>query len=162
MPLIAIPERPNFDPGYEIPADRPDTPDWSDVEQRLAASRDYWVCTTRANGAPHAAPVWGLWEDGVLWFGSEQGSVKARNIARDPRVSVHLESGDEVVILEGTVEGFAAADVPPSTVAAFWAKYEMEPPELQGARWLRLTPTRAFTWEERAFQRTAARWRFEK
>jgi hypothetical protein len=33
---------------------------WPDVAARLAAARNYWLCTTTPSGAPHAAPVWGV------------------------------------------------------------------------------------------------------
>jgi len=32
---------------------------WDEVAGRLAAARSYWVGSTTASGAPHAAPVWG-------------------------------------------------------------------------------------------------------
>jgi hypothetical protein len=33
---------------------------WPEVAARLAAARNYWLCTTTLSGAPHAAPVWGV------------------------------------------------------------------------------------------------------
>ena len=51
--------------GYGLggaPADGSALP-WSDVVEWLTAARNYWVCTTRADGRPHAMPVWGLWMD---------------------------------------------------------------------------------------------------
>src|ERR1700737_921189 len=72
------------------------------AEDRLARSRNYWICTTRADGRPHSIPVWGFWIDGDFYFGTARSSRKARNLAQNPAVSVHLDSGDDVVILEGT------------------------------------------------------------
>jgi PPOX class probable F420-dependent enzyme len=83
-------------PGERLP--------WSRVEEWLERSHNYWVCTTRRDGRPHAKPVWGLWMDGMVLFSTSPESVTARNLARSPEVVVHLESGDEVAILEGTVE----------------------------------------------------------
>ena len=74
---------------------------WTWAVEQLTSTRSYWVCTTRPDGRPHAAPVWGVWLDDAVWFSTAPSSVKGRNIARDPRVVVHLESGDETVILEG-------------------------------------------------------------
>lgn len=31
----------------------------AEVAERLSAARTYWLGTTTASGAPHAAPVWG-------------------------------------------------------------------------------------------------------
>jgi hypothetical protein len=47
-------------------------------------------------------PVWGLWLDQRFFFGG--GGVKARNLAANPAVVVHLASGEEVVIVEGVYD----------------------------------------------------------
>ena len=55
-------ERPDFGEGYNPPEGTPfDPAPWSAVRDKLAASRNYWVSTTRADGSPHAAPIWGVW-----------------------------------------------------------------------------------------------------
>jgi hypothetical protein len=47
--------------------------------------------------------VWGVWLDETLYFGG--GRTRwARNLAANPAVVVHLESGDDVVIVEGIAE----------------------------------------------------------
>jgi hypothetical protein len=38
---------------------------FSHAEERLAKSRNYWICTTRPDGRPHSFPVWGFWLDGL-------------------------------------------------------------------------------------------------
>ena len=75
--------------------------EWSWVVERLTTARSYWVAATRADGRPHLSPVWAVWTDGALHFFTDPESLKARCLRRDPRAVVHLESGDEVVILEG-------------------------------------------------------------
>lgn len=74
---------------------------WSTIVEWLAGSRNYWVCTTRPDSRPHAIPVWGLWLEDTLWFSTDPDSYKARNLATNPELVVHLESGDEVCVLEG-------------------------------------------------------------
>ena len=98
------PERPGLDPSYGISTAEEGLLPWSWVSEQMERSRNYWVCTTRPDGRPHAMPVWGVWVDDTLWFSTGDGSVKARNLAADPRVAVHLESGDDAVMLEGTAE----------------------------------------------------------
>ena len=97
--------------------------DWPEVAARLAASRNYWLGTTSQSGAPHAAPVWGVVAGQTLYLYSERSTVKARNIAADPRVVVHLESGDDVVIVRGTAEELGVPAQVPEVVAALAAKY---------------------------------------
>ncbi|MEX1021510.1 MAG: pyridoxamine 5'-phosphate oxidase family protein [Dehalococcoidia bacterium] len=155
------PERPDFDPSYGIPETPPERAHWPAVEEKLAASRNYWICTTRSDGRPHAKPVWAFWTDGALWFGSGAASVTGRNLARDPRVSAHLESGDDTVILEGAVEVVAAEHLAPALLEAYGAKYQMKPEDLADAPWFRFAPSLAFTWLEQDYPATATRWRFD-
>ena len=77
---------------------------WSFVGERVSRTRNYWVATTHPDGRPHVAPVSGLWVDGTFCFGGDPRSRKARNLAENPNVVAHLESAEEVVILEGAAE----------------------------------------------------------
>ena len=77
---------------------------WEWATERLERAHNYWVATASEAGRPHAAPVWGLWQDGVFFFSTARGSRKGQNLAVNPFAVVHLESGDEVVIVEGPVE----------------------------------------------------------
>ncbi len=92
--------RPSFPSGY---VDHPkDLLSWNHVERKLVEAKCYWLCTVRPDGRPHAVPKWGVWVDGRVYFDGSPETRHARNIARNPHVTLHLESGDEVVILEGT------------------------------------------------------------
>jgi hypothetical protein len=136
-------ERPTMPHGYGIAKGSKDQMAWSDVERQLAKAKNYWVGTTRPDGRPHAMPVWGLWLDGVFYFSSEGGSRKARNIAANPQVVVHLESGDDVVIIEGTAERIADRALFAKVDAAYrrslgwgWAGFLAMSASLQfGPRW---------------------------
>jgi Pyridoxamine 5'-phosphate oxidase len=99
---------------------------WPEVAARLAAARSYWLCTTLPSGAPHAAPVWGVVLNDTLHLYSERRTVKARNLAADPRVVVHLESADDVLIVRGTAEGLGTPAQVPEVVTALSAKYPRE------------------------------------
>jgi nitroimidazol reductase NimA-like FMN-containing flavoprotein (pyridoxamine 5'-phosphate oxidase superfamily) len=130
----------------------------SEIEERLREARNYWLGTTRADGRPHAMPIWGVWLDGALWFGTGLESVKGRNLLRDPRATIHLESGDDVVILEGTAER-AERD---AAYAAYADKYDM-PASAESFAALpqvgalfRFTPTLAHTWLESSFEESRA------
>jgi hypothetical protein len=73
-----------------------------DAEDRLTKARNYWICTARPDGRPHSIPVWGFWVDGDLCSGTGRSSREAQNLAQNAGVSIPLDSGDDVVILEGT------------------------------------------------------------
>jgi len=96
---------------------------WSEVAARLAPARTYWLNTTSPSGAPHAAPVSGAVLGDTLCLYSERRTRKARNLAADPRLVVHLESGDDVVIVLGTAEDLGNPAQVPDLVAALAAKY---------------------------------------
>ena len=96
---------------------------WTEVAGRLAAARSYWLGSTTASGAPHAAPVWGVVTGETLYLYTERTTVKARNIAADPRVVIHLESAEDVLIVRGVADDLGAPAMVPSVVAALAAKY---------------------------------------
>lgn len=77
---------------------------WSWANERLGRSHDYWVATTWPDGRPHVMPVWGVWEDGSLWFSSSNSSRKARNLERDPRCVLTTDDALEPVVVEGVAE----------------------------------------------------------
>jgi len=74
---------------------------WSHVVQRLADARNYWLCTVHPNGHPHVIPFWAVWVDDRIYFDGSPETRLARNIATNQYVALHLESGDDVVIIEG-------------------------------------------------------------
>ena len=77
---------------------------WQWAVEQLEVARNYWLATVRADGTPHAMPVWGVWLDGLFYFDTHPQSQKVRNLRAQPRAVVHLESGSEVVILEGVID----------------------------------------------------------
>ena len=107
-------------------------------------------------------PVWGLWFDEAFYFSTDPSSRKGRNLAANPRLVVHLESGDDVVILEGTAERLNGESVPPGFADAYEAKYgiRFDPSdEAFGVYLLRTSVT--FAWRERDFPKSATRWRLD-
>jgi hypothetical protein len=90
---------------YGVPEDRDGLLPWPWVRERLREAIVYWVSTTRPDGGPHAAPIWGVWLDDGLWFEGGRGTRRARNLAADPRAvaSVHVDDGTALIV-EGSVE----------------------------------------------------------
>ena len=74
---------------------------WEAIESWLRTSRHYWVATTRADGRPHVVPRWGVWLDGRFWYDGSPDTLHVRNLERDPRCALHLESGERATIVEG-------------------------------------------------------------
>jgi PPOX class probable F420-dependent enzyme len=158
------PTAPLIPAAYGVPTDASgaDRLPWAWAEERLTEARNYWICTTRADGRPHAAPVWGLWLGGAVWFSTARDSSKGRNLARSPAALVHLESGDETVILEGVVEEVADGAALERFADAYEAKYAFRPdPGEAGSVTYALRPRVAQTWREADYPLTAARWIFD-
>lgn len=91
-------------PGYGIEPSDAGMLDWAWALERLVSSRDYWVATLHPEGRPNLTPVWGVWMDDALWFSCSNGSRKARNLDRDPNVSVATDDAEAFVVLEGVAE----------------------------------------------------------
>jgi Pyridoxamine 5'-phosphate oxidase len=102
----------------------PDSATWAEIASRLTPPRIYWLHTTSPSGAPQATPVWGLVVEDSLYFYTERSTVKARNLVRDQRVLVHLESGADVVIVHGRLVDLGRPADTPEVVDAFDAKYD--------------------------------------
>ncbi|MCA9874831.1 MAG: pyridoxamine 5'-phosphate oxidase family protein [Anaerolineales bacterium] len=150
-------------PGYGINEAADGLLAWEHVSRQLAEARNYWLCTTRPDGRPHAAPVWGLWLDETFYFGTGQNSVKGRNLAHNPAVSLHLESGDDVVILEGAVAEVTDRPLLRHIYDLYGQKYGLDMSESaeEGAGpTYALRPAIAFAWLERDFPNTATRFSF--
>ncbi len=96
---------------------------WSWAERQLVRARNYWVVSSSADGVAHSRPVWGVWLDGALVFSAGGPRMIANLEARGDDVGVHLESGDRVVILEGSVRTVAAT---PAFVDGYNAKYDWD------------------------------------
>lgn len=75
--------------------------DWSWVAAQLAESKNYWLCSVRPDGRPHAIPRWAVYLDGRIYYDGSPETRHAQNIESNPHVSIHLESGDQAIILEG-------------------------------------------------------------
>lgn len=134
-------------------------PSWDEIEPLLEGARNYWVVTSDRRG-PHTAPVWGVWSDSAFLFSTDPESRKGRALARGGPWIVHLESGDVVVIVHGRAEELPE-ELRPDFSDAYHAKYGVRIDLLDPAQGIyRIIPSEAFTWIERDFQRTAARWKF--
>ncbi len=140
---------------------------WSYVEERLVASPNYWLSTVSTAGKPHARPVDGAWVNGALCFGGSPETRWVKHLMRNPALSVHLPSGDDVVILEGVAEQIEdpAHPLVEPLAAANIAKYPQyyvdgtPPPPLPF--WC-LRPTVVYAWTLEDFPNRATRWTFDR
>ena len=130
---------------------------WEWVVDRMVVGRNYWVATTRSDGRPHVVPVWGVWVDGSFWFFTDRKSLKARNAEPEPRATVHLESGDEVVVLEGDLVDTTEPAASRPVSEAYEAKYGVATAPDRGTALYYLSHNKVLAWLESDFPRTATR-----
>jgi hypothetical protein len=94
--------------------------DWDWVLALFASSRNAWLATVRPDGRPHAAPLWVVAVEGAIWFWTPDTTIKGTNLAHDNRAVLHVESGDDIAIIEGRASD---REVTSNVVKAYAAKY---------------------------------------
>lgn len=157
------PERPDIPASYGFTASTPHTPPtWDSITERVRTSRNYWICSISPDGQPHALPVWGIWLEDCLYFVTKRASKKARNLLDNPKVAIHLESGDDVVSFQGTVAEVRDPTRLDQVATVYTAKYNGDEifPDIEVV--FELLPHLAFTWLESNYHQTATRWRFRE
>jgi hypothetical protein len=161
--LNPIPERPKIPESYGFSsATRHTPPDWESIGEQLHTSHNYWICSVSPDGYPHALPVWGVWVENQLYFVTKRASKKGRNLLSNPKVAVHLESGDDVVSFQGRVVEVVDEHSLSKVAAIYSEKYTGDQINLAIEVVFKLVARLAFTWLERNYHETATRWRFEE
>jgi len=135
------------------------------VAGRLHEARNLWLSTVAPDGSPHAVPVWGAVLHDVLHVYSPRGARKARNVAVNPRVVVHLPDPEDVLIVHGGLRDVGGPADVPDVVAAFAAAYpgSWDEAYLPGVdpsvdAVYALEPTRALAWRLADFENSQQRW----
>jgi PPOX class probable F420-dependent enzyme len=72
-----------------------------EIDQFVARSRTATLATIGPTGMPHLVAMWFALVDGQIWFETKAKSQKARNLARDDRVTVMVEDGHTYDTLRG-------------------------------------------------------------
>jgi nitroimidazol reductase NimA-like FMN-containing flavoprotein (pyridoxamine 5'-phosphate oxidase superfamily) len=159
-------ERPAIPKGYGVPDTLDGTREWSWARERLESTINYWVATVRPDDRPHVHPIWGVWIDERFYSEGGSDTRWARNIAQNPAVVVHVERGDDAVIVHGSAE--EALDPPPELeerlIEAFGAKYQSrygytpKPGAWREGGLYAVTPSIALAWGR--FPKDVTRFRF--
>jgi hypothetical protein len=143
--------RPHFPPGYvETPQG---TVAWETVVKRLSEAKNYWLSSVQPNGRPHTIPRWGVFVEGRFYYDGSPETRHARNLIENPHITLHLESGDQALIVEGTSvpAGKPAPALAKQIAAAYCAKYQPfgyapEPNQWDEGGLYVLTPQKVLTW----------------
>jgi len=133
--------------------------EWSWVQLQLEAAGTYWV-VTRGSGHPHPRPVWGVWHQDRLWLSIGSPTI-LRELEEDPTVTVHLDSGTDVVIVEGRATG---SSIEAPVIARYDAKYDWQYDVDEYGRLTVVAPStvmawRSADWAGRGGFQSTGRWR---
>jgi nitroimidazol reductase NimA-like FMN-containing flavoprotein (pyridoxamine 5'-phosphate oxidase superfamily) len=123
-PVQPVRSRPHIE-GYGIPKSKKGMLEWGEISQRIAAAQNYWLVTVTPEARPHAIPIWGVWVDDHFYFGSGPSTRHMRNLKHNTAAVVHLESGDDAVIVEGDVVLISDPDTIRRSAEAGKDKYGM-------------------------------------
>jgi PPOX class probable F420-dependent enzyme len=86
----------------------------------LAGERIAIVSSLGPRGWPHSMPMWFVPRDGEVWIWTYAKSQKVRNLERDPKATVLVETGHEYGELRGAmIEAEAEIHSDPETVLGF-------------------------------------------
>ncbi|HXF63996.1 MAG TPA: pyridoxamine 5'-phosphate oxidase family protein [Caldilineaceae bacterium] len=123
---------------------------------KLAQAEACWFSTVRPDGRAHLAPIWHVWHGGRLYVVTQERSVRARNIAHNPAVSIALPDPMNVLILEGTAR--PAPERRDEIRPLFQAKYNWDiSTDTEYDLILEVTPVKLMAWGVDG----EGRWRFQ-
>lgn len=147
-------------PDYPIEAGPAGLLPWAWAEERLAASRHYWLATTCPDGSPHVMPVWAVWHENALWLSCGPRARKARNLARDPRCAITTANPEEPVVVQGAAERRTSRQDAETYAALARAKYDAEQDAgfYEANALFRVTPRTVIGMAEAAFTTSPTRW----
>ena len=130
----------------------------------LAEQRTVICATQGARGWPHLMPLWYVLRDGELWAWTYGRSQKVRNLERDPRATLQIETGETYdqlrgVMIEARTELHREPEIVSGVGAELLARYGggAITPEIQAAVAaqapkrvaLRFVPERTASWDHR-------------
>ncbi|HEY6411716.1 MAG TPA: TIGR03667 family PPOX class F420-dependent oxidoreductase [Ktedonobacteraceae bacterium] len=123
------------------------------IDERLRSNIMIWLTTVRADGRPHSAAVWFLWDGKAFLIFSRPNKQKIRNLRQNSNVLLALDdtkNGSDVIQVEGKAELLEHNDVD-ATLSAFAEKYGPLIKQLGGSpeamaadysQGIRITPTK--------------------
>jgi hypothetical protein len=111
-------------------------------------------------------PRWGVFVDNKVYYDGSPETRHAQNISLNPYVSVHLESGDQAIILEGTSApaGKPSTELAKRLVEEYRRKYSEQGYSPEPTQWdegglFVFTPRQCLAWT--AFTENPTKFTFE-
>lgn len=121
---------------------------------RFLARKQYLVlASTRSDGRPHAAMSAFSIFDGRFWCPTMSGTVRTRNIEREPRVSLVITEGENpdhaVVLVDGDALLMAEGDQPEGVTRGYEEKFGVAPDWARS--WIAVEPKRVLSYADQGW-----------
>lgn len=122
-------------------------------------SRPGWIALTTIgrDGFPHTVPIGYFRHGAEVYIGCRAGTQKLKNIERNPKVSLMLESGSTMIDIKGIViQGTATVVTDPAEMLPLAREAARQrgtpddqlPAEVRpGAAYIRVAPSRVISWD---------------
>jgi len=99
-----------------------------EIREFIEQSRIATMATIGPSGTPHLIAMWYAVIDGVIWFETKGKSQKVKNLRRDDRITISIESGHTYDQLRGvSIEGRAVIIDDPAVLwpvgVSVWERY---------------------------------------
>jgi len=92
----------------------------SELAELLDEERVVIISSFGPRGWPHSMPMWFTVRDGEIWVWTYTKSQKVKNLERDPRATLLVETGEEYLELRGVmIEAEAELIRNPDTILKF-------------------------------------------
>ena len=98
-----------------------------DVLDRLEREVDIWVATADGEGLPCMVALWFVWDGEHVWLSTRLTNPTGRNLRDGGRTRLAFGDTRNVVLVDGDVVTYTAAEVPPAAAEAFLAKTGWDP-----------------------------------
>ncbi len=98
-----------------------------DALARLERESDVWVASADPDGVPCLVALWFVWHGQAVWLSTRPANPTGRNLRHGGRARLALGDTQEVVLVDGDGETFAAGDVPEAAADAFARKTGWDP-----------------------------------
>jgi hypothetical protein len=149
LATLKIPEPvlPQPVPGYLLPTTRQNILPWAFVVEQMSASMFYWISTINRKMQPHTVPVWGIWYENRVHLEGSPKTTWAGNAIRNPDVSIHLPSAEQVVLIEGRAQFLKDDDIDEATWKTIDTLYQTKYQVQKGSPWIVVHPRKVLAWD---------------
>jgi hypothetical protein len=131
--------------------------DWQFVAEEMSKAEHYWIACVNGRNAPHVAPLWGIWFENRIHFDGSPQTGWAKNLKVNGQIAVHLPSGEQVIIVEGSATTLEDDELSSEEWALLDGIYQKKYGVKEGSPYWYVQPSKVLAWKD---MQTMTRWIF--